>query len=78
MRPGEDPVIVVTDLLDEVQYPATDQLELYRMRWSIENVIQRITDVFHLHQLISSSPEGTIFRCAFWLLLYNLSELERR
>lgn len=76
-RPGEDPVILVTDLLDEVQYPATDLLELYRMRWGIENVFQRITEVFHLRQLISSSPKGTIFQCAFCLLLYNLIELER-
>lgn len=76
-RPGEESVIIITDLLDETQYPATDLLDLYRMRWGIENVFQRITEVFHLRQLISSSPKGTIFQCAFCLLLYNLIELER-
>lgn len=76
-RPGEEAMIVITDLLDETQYPATDLLDLYRMRWGIENVFQRITEVFHLRQLISSSPKGTIFQCAFCLLLYNLIELER-
>lgn len=76
-RPGEEAIIVVTDLLDETEYPATDLLELYRMRWNIENVFQRITEVFHLQHLISSSPKGTIFQCAFCLVLYNLMELER-
>lgn len=76
-RPGEEAIIVVTDLLDETQYPANDLLELYRMRWNIENVFQRITEVFHLQHLISSSPRGTIFQCAFCLVLYNLMELER-
>jgi hypothetical protein len=76
-RPGEEALIIITDLLDESQYPATDLLDLYRMRWGIENVFQRITEVFHLRQLISSSPRGTIFQCAFCLLLYNLIELER-
>jgi hypothetical protein len=76
-RPGAEDVILITDLLDETKYPASDLLELYRMRWGIEKVFQRITEVFHLRQLISSSPKGTIFQCAFCLLLYNLIELER-
>lgn len=75
-RPGEETLILVTDLLDEQTYPAVDLLELYRMRWGIERVFQRITEVFHLRQLISSSPKGTIFQCAFCLLLYNLIEIE--
>jgi hypothetical protein len=75
-RPGEDPLIVITDLLDEQTYPTVDLLELYRMRWGIERVFQRITEVFHLRQLISSTPKGTIFQCAFCLLLYNLIEVE--
>jgi hypothetical protein len=75
-RPGEESLIVVTDLLDEQTYPAEELLELYRMRWGIERVFQRITEVFHLHQLISSTPKGTIFQCAFCLLLYNLIEVE--
>lgn len=76
-RAGEEAIIVVTDLLDETLYPATELLALYRMRWNIENVFQRITEVFHLRHLISSSPKGTIFQCAFCLVLYNLMELER-
>lgn len=76
-RPGEEDVILITDLLDETEYPAADLLEIYRMRWGIENVFQAITEVFHLSHLISSTAKGTIFQCAFCLLLYNLIQLER-
>jgi hypothetical protein len=35
-RPGEETVIVITDLLEAEQYPATDLLALYLARWGIE------------------------------------------
>jgi hypothetical protein len=77
-RPGEDEdLIVITDLLDSETYPAVDLLELYRQRWGIERVFQQITEVFHLRHLIASTPEGTIFQCAFCLLLYNLLQVQR-
>jgi Transposase DDE domain len=71
-RVGEEDVILVTDLLDAEQYPAVDLLATYLGRWDIEAVFQKITEVFHLKRLVSSSPEGTIFQCAFCLLLYNM------
>jgi len=77
-RQEEENVILVTDLLDDERYPAGDLLEAYLARWGIERVFQRITEVFHLDNLIATSPEGTIFQCAFCLLLYNLTEIIRR
>lgn len=76
-RPGEEDVILITDLLDADTYPAVDLLATYLARWGIESVFQKITEVFHLRRLISSSPEGTIFQCAFCLLLYNMIEVLR-
>jgi hypothetical protein len=76
-RPGEESVMIVTDLLDAAAYPAADLLELYRQRWGIERVFQQITEVFHLRHLIASTPEGTIFQCAFCLVLYNLLHIQR-
>jgi hypothetical protein len=73
---GED-VILVTNLLDAQQYPATDLLNAYLLRWGIERVFQQVTEVFHLQSLISSSPEGTIFQFAFCALLYNLVQVVR-
>src|SRR6266508_4326356 len=35
-RPGEEMLIVITDLLDVEQYPANDLLALYLARWGIE------------------------------------------
>lgn len=77
-RPGAEDVILVTDLLDEITYPATDLLAMYLMRWSIENMFQRITEVFHLRTLIGSTPQATVFQAAFCLLLYNLIQVIRQ
>lgn len=77
-RKGEENVILVTDLLDDERYPAEDLLAAYLARWGIERVFQRITEVFHLNNLIATSAEGTLFQFAFCLLLYNLTEIIRR
>lgn len=76
-REGEEDVILVTDLLDEATYPATDLLALYLMRWGIERVFQQITEVFHLNRLIATTPQGTLFQLSFCLLLYNMIQLVR-
>jgi hypothetical protein len=64
-RPGEETVILLTDLLDAEQYPANDLLGLYLARWGIERVFQQVTEVFHLQALIGTTPQGTVFQCAF-------------
>src|SRR5208283_4616865 len=68
----QDDVILVTDLLESDCYPAVDLLLVYRHRWGIENVFQRITEVFHLRTLIGGSPQAGVFQAAFCLLLYNV------
>ena len=42
---------------------------------NVENCHGR--EVFHLQHLIASTPQGTIFQCAFCLLLYNLFQVQR-
>jgi Transposase DDE domain len=76
-RPGEESVVVITDLLDAEQYPAAELLMVYLARWSIERVFQQITEVFHLQALIGTTPQGTVFQLAFCLLLYNLLQVVR-
>jgi len=71
-RPGMEDVIVVTNLLDADGYPATDLLQAYLHRWDIETLFQRVTEVFHLKELISSTPEATVFQAAYCFLLSNL------
>lgn len=71
-RPGEEDVVLVTDLLDAAAYPAEDLLALYLRRWGIENVFQQVTEVFGRARFIGSSPQATVFQGAFCLLLYNL------
>lgn len=76
-RPGEETIILLTDLLDAVQVPASDLFDLYLARWSIERVFQQITEVFHLQTLIGTTPQGTVFQFAFCVLLYNLVQVVR-
>ena len=75
-RPGDD-LILVTDLLDGVRYPATDLLTQYLGRWGIERMFHQVTEVFHLKRLIGGSPQASIFQLAFCLLLYNMIHVLR-
>jgi hypothetical protein len=77
IRPGAEGVALVTDLLEEADYPAADLLEVYLARWGIERVFQQITEVFALGRLIGGTPRATIFQAAFCLLLYNLIQAVR-
>ena len=74
-RPGEETIILLTDLLDATRFPATDLLELYLARWSIERVFQQLTEVFHLQALIGTTPQGTVFQFAFCVVLYNMVQV---
>jgi hypothetical protein len=76
-RPGQKPVMVITDLVDEKNYPATDLLGLYLMRWGIERVFQQVTEVFGLERFIGSSPEATVFQFCFCTVLYNILQVMR-
>lgn len=76
-RPGEEDLIVVTDLLNAHRYPAVDLLAVYHGRWGIEQVFQQVTEVFPLKRLIGSTPQAGIFQMAFCLLLYNMIQVLR-
>jgi Transposase DDE domain len=68
---------VVTDLLDEVKYPAEAMLRTYQSRWGIETVFHQITDVFSLRHLIGTMPKAVVFQLSFCLLLYNALQVVR-
>jgi Transposase DDE domain len=76
-RPDDEPLRIVTDLLDMERYPANDLLALYKQRWGIEHVFQRVSEVFHLKHLIGSSPRAIIFQAALCMILYNLLQVVR-
>jgi hypothetical protein len=77
VRPGEEDVILITDLEEGAAYPAEDLLLVYLYRWGIERVFQQITEVFLLSRLIGSTPEATIFQAGFCLMLYDLIQVVR-
>jgi hypothetical protein len=68
---------VVTDLVDEVKYPAEAMLRTYQSRWGIETVFHQITDVFSLRHLIGTMPKAVLFQLSFCLLLYNALQVVR-
>jgi hypothetical protein len=76
-RPGEEPVILVTDLLDAAAVPAVDLLQVYLTRWQIETVFQTITDVFALHHLIGCTPQATVLQASLCLVMYNVLQAFR-
>ncbi|MDX1968076.1 MAG: transposase [Planctomycetaceae bacterium] len=77
LRDGAKSVILITDLLDAEAYPATELLWIYRERWEIERVFQKVTEVFGLSHLIGCSPEASLFQFALCLMLYNLIQVVR-
>jgi len=76
-RPGQEAVVVVTDLLEAHAYPAEDLLEVYLHRWQIENVFQQITEVFELQHLIGCAPNATVFQASLCLVIYNILQVVR-
>jgi len=74
---GKEDVVLVTDLLDADAYPAEDLLWLYAERWGIEQVFQKVTEVFGLQGLIGGTPRACIFQLAFCMLLYNMIQVVR-
>jgi hypothetical protein len=75
-RPDADEdLILITDLLDAEAYPATDLLSVYRERWGIERMFQKVTEVFGLERLIGGKPQACVFQFAFCMLLHNLIQL---
>jgi hypothetical protein len=74
---GKKDVILVTDLLDADKYPAEDLLWLYSELWGIEQMFQKVTEVFGLQGLIGGRPQACIFQFAFCLLLYNMMQVIR-
>ena len=71
LRDDADELILLTDLLDPLDYPAIDLLETYLLRWGIEQMFQSVTEVFCLRQLIGCTPKANIFQASFCLVIYN-------
>lgn len=75
--PRQQTLEVITDLLDADQYPATEVLDIYAGRWSIEQVFQEVTQVFGLERLIGGSPQAALFQFAFCVVMYNVLQTLR-
>jgi hypothetical protein len=77
VRPDDEPIIVLTNLLDGDRFSAEDVLKLYGERWHIERVFQQVTEVFQLEALIGSSPQAAILQASLCFVLYNTMQVIR-
>ena len=76
-RPDGEPFVLLTSLMDADRYPAFDLLILYRLRWGIETMFQKVVQTFNLREMIGGTAEATIFQAVFCLLLYNITLIVR-
>jgi hypothetical protein len=76
-RKDGDDITIVTNLFGPRKFPAMQLLDLYLKRWGIEQMFQKVTEVFGLEHLIGGSAQATVFQFAFCLLLYNQIQLIR-
>lgn len=77
VRPNEDPLAMLTSLEDGDRYPAVELLDLYRRRWGIETMFQKVVQTFDLRHLIGGTPKATVFQAMLCLLLYNITLMIR-
>jgi hypothetical protein len=76
-RVGQQPLALVTSLMDADKYPASELLTLYRRRWGLETMFQQVVQTFDLRHLIGATPQGTVFQAMLCLLLYNITMVIR-
>jgi hypothetical protein len=71
-RSNDEPLVVLSDLLDNEAVPAIDLLAVYRKRWDIESCFRDVTEVFELGRFIGSTAEATVFQASLAFVLSNL------
>jgi hypothetical protein len=74
-RENAPDLIVVTSLQDTEKFAASDVLDLYSLRWTIETAFQHVTEEFDLRHMIGSTAEATLFQFAISLVIYNVMRL---
>lgn len=77
VRSEQETITLITSLIDAEAYHVCDLLQVYRERWTIEQMFQKVTEVFGLSHLISTTPEATLFQFAFCMVLHNIVQVIR-
>jgi hypothetical protein len=75
VRRDTEDLVLISSLMDAKAYPVDDLLDAYLDRWDIEGAFQKTTEVFHLNNLFSTSPEGMLFQLAFCFLMHNVVQI---
>ena len=77
-RPGSPPQTLLTSLLDPIEYPADELIELYHERWELELGFDEVkTEMLDREEALRSQlPAGVMQELWGLLLAYNLVRLE--
>lgn len=75
VRRDKEDLVLLCSLEDADVYPVDDLLDAYLDRWDIEKAFQKVTEVFHLNDLFSTSAEGTLFQLACCFVMYNVIQV---
>lgn len=59
--PNGEPEVLLTNLLDKDEFPASDIAEIYRLRWGVETYFDRLKNIFEI-QRFSAKRLGSILQ----------------
>src|SRR5262245_45533529 len=65
-------LVILTSLTDADAYPAVDILAIYALRWNIEEMFQKVSEVLQLSYLIGSHPRAIMFQTGLCLMMANV------
>jgi hypothetical protein len=71
-------LVLITSLLDAAAYPVDDVLDSYLARWDIESMFQKVTEVFQLRHLFSTTPQGMLFQLVLAFLMHNIVQVVKQ
>jgi len=72
-RAGEkDSIVIVTDLLDPIKYPAEEVMDLYYQRWQIELKFRDVKTQMQMEHFAVKTPEMAASSLKMMVIGYNL------
>jgi len=75
---NKESLVLITSFLEVDPALAEELLDAYLDRWDVECVFQVITEVFHLRELITSTPEGMLLQLALCIAIYNVTQVVKQ
>jgi hypothetical protein len=66
-------LVIGTNLLDKIKYPAADLLELYGRRWNVETMYHRVKTLLNVQSFHARQPNGVLQEIFANLLILSMT-----